>query len=385
MGLLLNKNFAYSVLAAQALIGDSTMTVATGTGTLFPTKNFVAVLWTGTSPLSDATREIVLCTTRSTDTLTVTRAQESTSAKQWEIGTYIACVTTAGKMDELEGQIALLGSPENFALNGSFENWAIAATGPDNWNVSNLVASITTSLSERLRGCQLTALLSTVGRFYQTMSTDMHGIRGTYNWTFNLDISCSAASRVRVYISYPDGGGGTVYTYSDYHTGGGTTETLSVTKSILTSSATIGIPSFGVEITSGAVINITIDSAMFTVGKTPRLFVPSVLDHHGKFNATYPLHFEMATIIIPTGYLDLPSATNLGFAYITTNENGTNVIHHTLFSYIANATIVPLISTSRFSFTDTSGYLSVFDNGTQVRIKNNMTANAYVIIKGWYW
>jgi hypothetical protein len=383
--LLSNKNFSYSVLAAQLLVGDGSLTVTTGQGTLFPASNFLAVLWTGTSPLVDTTREIVLCTTRTTDVLTITRAQEGTSAKQWETGTYIAHILTAGKLDELENQIALLGSPDNFALNGSFEGWSAPAVGPDSWDVSSLVVAQTTSLSHRLLSCQATSLLSTVGRLSQTLNPDLQGVRGTYDWTFNVDILCSVASRVRAFISYPDGGGGTVYTYSTYHTGGGAKETLSVTKSLLTSSAAIGKPTFGVEVSSGVAIVVVIDSAMFTPGRTPRLFKPSVYDHHGKYSAPYPNHFEAALVLTPGSYLDLPVVTNLGFCFLTTTEVGTDIIHHTLFSHSANAVITPLLATSRIVFTDLTGSLSIFDNGSQIRIKNNTANNAYTVIKGWYW
>ena len=383
MGLLLNKNYSYSALATQLLIAGVSLDVTAGQGTLFPTGNFLAVMWTGSSPLTDATREIVLCSSRSTDTLTITRAQESTSAKQWEIGTHIAHIVTAGKLNELEDQIALEGSPANYAFNGSFGKWTIPSVGPDNWDISSLVAVATTSLTSDLVGCQLTSILNTVGRMSQTLNPDIQGVRGTHSWTFNIDVLCSAASRVRAFISYPNGG--TTYAYSTYHTGGGAAETLSVTLSVLTSSASAGKPTFGLEITSGAAIVVKVDSAMFTTGKTPRLFKPNMVDHHGKYSALFPYHFEAALVLAPAAVIDLPVTAILGFGFITTTETASDAMHHVLFSYSANAVVNPLIATSRFAFTDIASSISIFDNGSQVRIKNNKANNANVIIKAWYW
>lgn len=105
MGLLKNENFAYSTLAGTVLIGATSLTVATGEGTLFPsTGNFMLVIYGAAypSPGLDSTRELVKATLTSGDTFAITRAQEGTTAKEWAASDNVALVLTAGKMDELE-------------------------------------------------------------------------------------------------------------------------------------------------------------------------------------------------------------------------------------------------------------------------------------------
>ena len=97
-----NKNFAYSTLNGGVLIGALSMVVTTGAN--FPaTGNFMCVLWDQTyaNPSFDPDRELVLCTARSTNTITTTRAQEGTVAKAWNSGDKIAHVYTAGILDTL--------------------------------------------------------------------------------------------------------------------------------------------------------------------------------------------------------------------------------------------------------------------------------------------
>ena len=105
---LKNKNFAFSTLGGNISSGSTSLSVATGTGSKFPASgSFVAVIWSSSlsSPNMDNNREIVLLTLSSGDTFNITRAQEGTIAKAWNIGDQIAHVITAGKIDELESEI----------------------------------------------------------------------------------------------------------------------------------------------------------------------------------------------------------------------------------------------------------------------------------------
>jgi hypothetical protein len=76
------KNFAKSTLASGITSGATSLTVATGDGTKFPSVSFNAVIWNKTDyadPADDPNVEIVRVTAISTDTFTVTRGQESTT------------------------------------------------------------------------------------------------------------------------------------------------------------------------------------------------------------------------------------------------------------------------------------------------------------------
>lgn len=85
-------NNARSTLASPVASGDASCTVTAGTGALFPSlsgsDHFRATL-------SDSTHnEIVDVTARSTDTFTITRAQEGTSAHDFAAGATIALLIT---------------------------------------------------------------------------------------------------------------------------------------------------------------------------------------------------------------------------------------------------------------------------------------------------
>lgn len=104
-----NRNFARSTLADNITIGQSSLGVATGHGTRFPSSGyFLGVLWGAAyaSPWYDSAREVVIAEASSGDAFTLhTRGAENTSAKAWTLGDNFALVVTAGKLDELESEI----------------------------------------------------------------------------------------------------------------------------------------------------------------------------------------------------------------------------------------------------------------------------------------
>ena len=76
------KNFAKGTLTAGIDGDDTSLTVDTGQGLRFPTPPFNAVIWDSTDypdPADDPGVEVVRVTAISTDTLTITRAQEGTT------------------------------------------------------------------------------------------------------------------------------------------------------------------------------------------------------------------------------------------------------------------------------------------------------------------
>lgn len=99
-----HKNFAYSLVAtapSPATSGTS-LVVTTGQGALFPTAPFNVTLYpTGAAPLA-STSEIVRVTAVVTDTLTIVRAQEGTSARTVVVGDQIAATVTAKTLTDVE-------------------------------------------------------------------------------------------------------------------------------------------------------------------------------------------------------------------------------------------------------------------------------------------
>jgi hypothetical protein len=99
-----HKNLAYSVVAgapSPATSGTS-LTVSAGHGVRFPTPPFNAVVWaTGAIP-TPANAEIVRVTNIVTDTLTIDREEESTTARTIIIGDQIAAAITAKTLTDIE-------------------------------------------------------------------------------------------------------------------------------------------------------------------------------------------------------------------------------------------------------------------------------------------
>ncbi len=101
----LHKNFVFSTVAtapSPATSGTS-LVVAAGQGASFPTVPFNATLFpVGTQPLS-TNAEIVRVTAVSTDTLTIVRAQESSTAQSVAIGFNIMVAPTTKTFTDIEG------------------------------------------------------------------------------------------------------------------------------------------------------------------------------------------------------------------------------------------------------------------------------------------
>ena len=92
MSFLNVKNNASSVLASAITDVATSLTVATGEGARFPSSNFHITI----------DDEILLCTTRTGDVLTVTRAQEDTSAAAHGQGIAVRLNITAKVIEELQ-------------------------------------------------------------------------------------------------------------------------------------------------------------------------------------------------------------------------------------------------------------------------------------------
>ncbi len=106
-----HKNAAYSLVAtapSPATSGTS-LVVTAGEGARFPAVPFNATVWaTGAQPnfaaggTTGGNFEIVRVTAISTDTLTITRAQESTTARSIVVGDQIAATITAKTLTDAE-------------------------------------------------------------------------------------------------------------------------------------------------------------------------------------------------------------------------------------------------------------------------------------------
>ena len=104
------KNRAVSSLASDVTDVATTWTLATGEGAKFPASGDFHVT---------CEDEIVKVTARSTDTLTVTRAQEGTTGAAHTAGKAVELRITAGIITEIQGKKAIAGWTANKLLKGA--------------------------------------------------------------------------------------------------------------------------------------------------------------------------------------------------------------------------------------------------------------------------
>jgi len=97
--IFLFANDASSTLAGPITNAATAVTLASGTGALFPNPSAGQQFsLTFNDAATGLLTEIVYCTARTGDTLTIVRAQESTVAQSWLAGDLAANLVTAGQM-----------------------------------------------------------------------------------------------------------------------------------------------------------------------------------------------------------------------------------------------------------------------------------------------
>jgi hypothetical protein len=117
MAFLAHKNNSRSLTTDNPLAaGATTVNVTAATGARFPAAgDFMLTIWdavTYPDPSDDTNMEVVRATARSTDAITITRAQEGTTGVAHAQGSKIAMLITAGTIDEhLDQNVKTTDSP----------------------------------------------------------------------------------------------------------------------------------------------------------------------------------------------------------------------------------------------------------------------------------
>lgn len=129
MATFLFANNAQSTLAAPISPSATSITLASGTGALFPNpsagQQFALTLNDAATGLL---YEIVYCTARTGDVLTVARAQEGTTALTWATGDSVDNGPTAGQMAAMQ-QSASLFPARIITTSGAFSLFTTDAHG----------------------------------------------------------------------------------------------------------------------------------------------------------------------------------------------------------------------------------------------------------------
>lgn len=106
-------NNAASTLASGITAGDTSITVAAGTGGAFPTLTGSQFCYCTLQNTTGTVVEIVKVTARSGDVFTVVRAQDNTSASSFSTGDKFELRLTAGELTELFNGIVQGGGNDN--------------------------------------------------------------------------------------------------------------------------------------------------------------------------------------------------------------------------------------------------------------------------------
>ena len=124
-GLNLFTNNAATTLASSILVGATSLTVSSGTGALFPTLAGGAYFYCTLSNTANTTIEIIKVTARSTDTFTIVRAQDNTSASAFTAGDKVELRLTAIDLQNFPQ----LDSTNTFASAQTFTSTPVFSAG----------------------------------------------------------------------------------------------------------------------------------------------------------------------------------------------------------------------------------------------------------------
>lgn len=173
---VLYTNNASSTLASSITNSATSIALATGTGAKFPavsgTDVFYATLQSGSGVL-----EIVKCTARSGDTLTVVRGQDGTSASTFSAGDIVELRITKAMLDQLiTDTFSVAATLSNKTFTGYTETVYVLGTSgsialnPANGTIQTCAAAGTVTFTDSLSAGQSIVLMLT------------GGVANTINW-----------------------------------------------------------------------------------------------------------------------------------------------------------------------------------------------------------
>lgn len=190
-------NNAFSTLFSALTSVATTMTVASGHGARFPSASVASGNYFYVTLIkSSGVTEIVKVTDRSTDTFTIVRSQDGTTATTFTAGDRVELRPVAALFNELPNRLLITADYTDLSVtNGKLDN-IVSAIGP----VGGLGKFLTATVNSKGR---ITALTETNG-IVQTNTFAFTTSGATQTWTKPT----SAGSLVRVQCWGGGGGGG---------------------------------------------------------------------------------------------------------------------------------------------------------------------------------
>lgn len=142
MSTLLFANNAATTIAAGINAAAVSVTLAPGTGALFPNPGageyFIATFVDNATGLVN---EIVKVTARATDVLTIVRAQEGTSAQIWSTNDHFSNFWTAGQAQTMVQQAQQQAQAGNYAVDTGAVNAMVVTLSPVPASLASLLGS----------------------------------------------------------------------------------------------------------------------------------------------------------------------------------------------------------------------------------------------------
>lgn len=143
-----HKNFAYSTVAtapSPPTTGTS-LVVAAGHGGRFPVVPFNATVWPSGAQPDVSNAEIVRVTAISTDTFTITRAQEGSTARGIVVGDQIAATITVKTLADIEALIPVVTHKQGSGAG----NYSTVSTTYVDVDATNLAFTVTVATGKKL-------------------------------------------------------------------------------------------------------------------------------------------------------------------------------------------------------------------------------------------
>lgn len=150
-------NFAHSLLAVGIGTGDTTISVTGGHGVRFPALTAPQYFYL---TLEDAAlnREIVKVTARATDSMTVVRAQDGTTARSWSAGsTSVALRLNAAAIEDVLGGAGGVQLTGNQTVGGT-KTFTSPIVGSLNGNADTVTDGVYASTDQTLSGAKRGAI-----------------------------------------------------------------------------------------------------------------------------------------------------------------------------------------------------------------------------------
>lgn len=236
-----HKNFAYSTVAtapSPATSGTS-LVVQLGAGANYPTPPFNATVWPVNSIPSNSNAEIVRVTAISTDTMTIARTQESTSARTIVVGDQISANITKKTFDDIEPFLNVSGMIQPYAGYTAPTNWLLCnGAAVSRTTYATLFALLNPSLGTATMTIATPAVVTLTAHglkngdtvFFTTTGALPTGVSANVNYyitridanTFNLSTSAAGVGAIFVNTSGTQSGTHTLWR-SAYGVGDGST------------------------------------------------------------------------------------------------------------------------------------------------------------------